>query len=143
MKNKSNEESLNFIKSIETLLKNDEGFAEEYLSSRGYDPEVLGIEFENSAHKLILQKKAALAKKQLISKMDRAKSLLEKITSSAGAKLDEIQKLLNPQLVKKYALNFRELKEMKESEAMKILTDIKILEILEKEYGNDNSKNQG
>lgn len=143
MKNNINEESLNFIKSFETLLKNDEGFAEEYLSSKGYDPEILGIEFENIAQKFVLQKKAEFAKKQLISKLDRAKSMLKKITTSADTGLDIIQELLNPKLAKKYALNFRELKEMKESEAIKILTDIEILEILEKEYNNDNSKEKG
>lgn len=143
MKDKINEESLNFIKSYEALLKNDEGFAEEYLISKGYDPEILGIDFENIAHKFILLKKAASARKQLSSKLNRAKSVLQKMSLSTEEGLNRIQQLLNPQLAKKYALNFRELKEMKESEAIKILTDIEILEILEKEYDNDDSKEKG
>lgn len=142
MKNNINEESLNFIKSLEILLENDEGFAEEYLSSNGYDPKVEGIEFENFAQKIILQKKAELAKHKLASKLERAKTIFKEIISSTDSSLGKIQELLNPQLAKKYSLNFRELKDMKESEAMKILTDIEILEILEKEYGNDNSKNK-
>ncbi|MFC4874164.1 hypothetical protein [Negadavirga shengliensis] len=142
MKNNINEESLNFIKSLETLLKNDEGFAEEYLSSNGYDPNVVAIEFESFAQKLVLQKKAELAKQKLISKLERAKTIFNEIVSSADESIGKLQELLNPELTKKYSLNFRDLKEMKESEAMKILTDIEILEILEKEYGNDDTKNK-
>lgn len=141
MKNKVKEESLNFIKSLEALLQNDEKFAEEYLSLNGYDPNVVAIEFESFAQKLILQKKAELAKQKLISKLERAKTIFNEIVSSTGEKVGQLQELLNPELAKKYSLNFRDLKEMKESEAMKILTDIEILEILEKEYGDDDTKN--
>lgn len=142
MKNNVNEESLNFIKSLEALLQNDEGFAEEYLSLNGYDPNVVALEFESFAQKLILQKKAELAKQKLISKLERAKKIFDEIVSSTGERVGKLQELLNPELAKKYSLNFRDLKEMKESEAVKILTDIEILEILEKEYGNDDTKNK-
>lgn len=142
MKNKANEESINFFKSIEALLKNDEGFAEEYIASRGYDPNYIGSEIENFAHKAIIQKKAKYAKMELNFKLERAKVFYKQIKSSTESGISKIQELLNPQLLEKYELNFRELKQMKETEAMKILSDIEILEILEKEYGYDDSKNK-
>lgn len=138
MPNKSNEEIINFLKAFELLLQNSEEFASRYLKSRGYDPEESGNLVEEFASKLILKKKAEFAKKSLAEIYQRAKKMIIKISNAPDSELTDIQSLLNKKLHKKYALNFRELKEMDKTEAVKILTDIEILELLEQEYGSDN-----
>lgn len=143
MKEKSHREIVNFLKSFESLLQNDVDFASQYLASKGIDPESTSNSIEDMASKLILKKKAELAKASLQSTFKRAQKLLNKIAESSASELKGIESLLNEKFKKEYALNFRDLKSMDKEEAMKILTDIEILEFLEKEYGSkdDDSKN--
>jgi hypothetical protein len=143
MNEKSHRETVNFLKSLESLLQNDTEFASEYLQSRGFDPESTSNSIEDMASKLILRKKAELAKASLQITFERARKLLNKIVESSASELKGIESLFNEKLRKEYALNFRDLKSMDKEEAMKILTDIDILEFLEKEYGSkdDDAKN--
>lgn len=142
MNKKSNEEIINFWKSFESLLQNDEKFADQYLENRGYDPETEGSRIKNMVSKLIFKRKAEFAKNSLASTYERARNMLRKISRSTDNELKNIQSLINEKSASKYSLNFRDLKEMNEEEAIKILTDIEILELLEKESGleNDDSK---
>jgi ATP-dependent Clp protease ATP-binding subunit ClpA len=141
MKGKSHKETVNFLKSLESLLQNDAEFASQYLESRGFDPESTSNSIEEMTSKLILKKKAELAKASLQNTFERAKKMLVKIAESSASELKGIESLFNEKIQKEYALNFRDLKSMDKAEALKILNDIEILELLEKGFKDDDSKN--
>ena len=142
MNKKSNEEVLNFWKSFELLLLDDDKFARDLAENRGYNPVEEGRSVKDFVSKFIIKEKASMQRSSLSETFTRAGNALKKISQAAESDIKNLQTLFDEKLASKYALNFRELKEMDPEEAIKILTDIEILEILEKEYGtkDDDSK---
>ena len=123
---------LNLLKSESDLIKSDQQSIKSYLEAEGYDYEKLSGEGQEVANKLFLRAAATAKRIELEQRLNQAKEMWLSIRSVPERKLESLQALFQKRHGDKYALNFRDLKNMSEDEAVNILTDLEILEFLEK-----------
>lgn len=124
---------LNLLKSESDSISRSEEGIKHFLVEEGFDYDKLKIRGQELANKLILKAKASVMRAELQLRFQTAKATLSMISQLGEQGLDKIQSLFEQKFGKRYSLNFRDLKNMNPEEATNILSDIEILEFLEKE----------
>lgn len=124
---------LNLLKSESDSISRSEEDIKHFLVEEGFDYDKLKIRGQELANKLILKAKASVMRAELQLRFQTAKATLSMISQLGEQGLDKIQSLFEQKFGKRYSLNFRDLKNMNPEEATNILSDIEILEFLEKE----------
>lgn len=135
--NNSRKSFWNLLKSESDSISRDEESISNYLKEESYDYEKLKISGQELASKLILKTKAAIIRVQQEDRFMKAKSKFKAISNLGERNLDKLQSLFQEKFGTRYALNFRDLKNMNADEAVDILNDIEILEFLEKHKDSD------
>jgi hypothetical protein len=136
MKNRKEHLKNLFLSEIELIQCNDPTHVNELLREEGYDAEEVGKEGQSLIAKIKL--KAAIENQSSImkNKVEQAKLLLKKIQTSTEEGLTSIQERLNKK-ASAFQLNFRELKEINEADALRILNNMELLDILDEDSNGD------
>jgi hypothetical protein len=122
---------LNLLKAESDSIMKDEGSLKSSLTESGYDYVKLQITGKELASKLLLKAKAAVVRAEQQEQLAKIRVALSTLGSLTERNLDKLQSLFQQKFGQRYALNFRELKEMNADEAASILSDIEVLEFLE------------
>lgn len=123
---------LNLLKSASDLIGADPESVKNYLEQEGYDYDKLRKSGEDLGNKLLLRAQAAGKRAALEERVNRARLMILSVKGLPERKLDNMQALFQQKYGNRYAkVNFRDLKNMTEDEALSILSDIEILEFIE------------
>ncbi len=138
MKNRKEHLKNLFLSEID-LINNDPDYANEILKEAGYNPEDLKKEGQDIVAKIKL--KAGIEAKASImkDKLEKAKAFLATLQSSTEDTLISIQERLNKK-APSFQFNFRDLKELNEADALKILNSMEILDFLDEQNDDDSKK---
>ncbi len=132
MNNSQRKELLNYLLSESHLIDTSDQYLESVLTEYGYDAGELKAEGNDLVAKLFLKAKAQLAKKELLEIINSAKEKLLSLKQADDIVISRIQELFDQKYSARYSLNFRDLKQMSEKDALSILSDLEILDFLDK-----------
>lgn len=131
MKDKKKENLKNLFIADLNLLNNDPGYVGEILNA--YDGSTLEETQEEGKeiiNKIIFNAMMEVKKNQMDEKLSKASLFLSKIKKSTENQLSSIQNIFNEKSPA-FQVNFRELKNVNENDALNILKDIELLDILD------------
>lgn len=131
MDDSKKKELINYMLSESNLINSSDEYLMYLLQEEGMDYDKLKAEGREVVAKLMLKAKAIAAKEELVEILNKAKAKFALLQQAGDATTNKIQELFNTKFGKKYAFNFRDLKNMSEKDAISILSDFEILDFLE------------
>src|SRR5690606_26610647 len=130
MKDFQRKQILNYLLSESDLIDTSDQYSKSVLKEYGYNVDALKVEGNELVAKLFLKAKAQSAKQELHDIITRAKAKLARLQQAEDSAISKVQELFNQKYAAKYSLNFRDLKQMNEEDALSILSDLEILDFL-------------
>lgn len=131
MDDSKKKELINYLLSESNLINSSDEYVKAALQEEGFNYDKLKSEGSEVIAKLMLKAKAVAAKQDLAEMLKAARAKFVQLQQISDATTNKIQELFNAKFGKKYAVNFRELKNMSEKDAISILSDFEILDFLE------------
>jgi len=131
MDDSKKKELINYLLSESNLINSSDEYVKALLQEEGMNYDKLKSEGSEMIAKLMLKARAAAAKEDLNTMLNKAKAKLAQLQSVSDATANKLQELFNARFGQKYAFNFRDLKNMSEKDAISILSDFEILDFLE------------